>query len=102
MAYMAVRHGTQPDTAFLDDRLSYRARGVLARILFDQTFEVVGAQMLADHGREGREAMHSALRELETMGYLKRERERTELGTFVHAVYVDFTPSDAADPTPGN
>lgn len=64
------------DDTIRDPRLSYRATGVLAYLLSlpDQT-EISGLR-LAQSKPEGRDAVFAALKELETAGYLKRDRRQ--------------------------
>lgn len=87
-----INRAPKPDHSFLlirnevarDDRLSYRASGVLADILSRPDNWVTSAERLAaarPHG-EGVKAMRTALRELEAAGYLRRVRTRDKDGTF--------------------
>lgn len=55
-----------------DARLSYRARGLLVAILANSVNWRVDADWLAQQGREGRQAILPALRELQEYGYLHR------------------------------
>lgn len=75
------RRFTQIDRNTLNDvRLSYRARGVLAYLLDKPDDWTTNSDAIAVAGREGREAIRSALAELEEHGYLERKKWRGKLG----------------------
>lgn len=61
-----------------DDRISFRARGVLAAILSRPDDWRTSAELLAKQsgGREGRDAIASAMKELREAGYLVTRTER--------------------------
>jgi hypothetical protein len=59
-----------------DDRLSFRARGVLQWLLDKPDDWKADAEDIAEHGTEGRDAIRTCLRELEALGYLVRRRWR--------------------------
>ncbi|MEU2002084.1 replication protein [Rhodococcus sp. NPDC019627] len=87
-----------------DERLSYRARGVLADILSKPADWRTRAEDLARRSpTEGRDAIRTALRELEVVGYLVRERKqdpttgRWSNESTVYEVPVDCSP----EPEPG-
>ena len=72
-----------------DDRLSYRGRGVLVRLLSNAD----GFQMTAaDLAREGRGAILTALRELREAGYLRTTKVQDEHGRWSTQTFVYDTP----------
>lgn len=91
-----------------DERLSFRARGVLFWLLDKPDDWMVNAEQIAKESPEGRDAVRSALRELERAGYLRREMVQGETGRWrtVTTIYESPTPENpssvAGKPTPGN
>lgn len=79
-----------------DARLSFKARGILIYILSKPDNWVVHTLEIAKAGGEkcGRESVLSALRELETVGYLVRTRTRNDKGQWVHIQEIRDTPVD--------
>lgn len=63
-----------------DARISMRARGVLMWLLDKPDDWRVSADAIARATTEGRDAIRTALKELETHGYLRRERVRDDDG----------------------
>ena len=84
-----------------DSRLSYRARGVLLEILSRPDNWRVSGDSLARSGKEGRDAILTALKELRDCGYIRMVKTRNEDGTFETTNYVFDTPQDVV-PRPEN
>lgn len=64
---------TLPRETSRDDRISYRALGVLCRLLGNaEGFDMPSAALARGECREGRDAIRAALSELESAGYLVR------------------------------
>lgn len=91
------------DAALRDTRLSFRATGVLAYLLsFPDGYEV-SARRLTAVKAEGRDAILTALDELQTAGYLHRDRAQLEDGRWTTTVTVQELPTpENPDSVPGN
>jgi len=95
-----IRRAPRPDSHYTilrndvlrDSRLSYRARGLLAAILSRPDDWRVTRDQLASEGREGRDAVGSALNELEECGYLRRVRVQARSGVWSTQLDVHDTP----------
>jgi len=79
------QHYTVVDSQTVNDRsLSLRALGLLLWLLDKPDGWRVNSTEIARQHKEGRDAIRSALRELEDAGYLTRHKYRGEGGTWVH------------------
>ncbi|MCK8675013.1 replication protein [Rhodococcus sp. HM1] len=79
-----------------DERLSFRARGVLAWLLSKPLdWHIRSEAIAAQSPREGREAIRSTMRELVELGYLIREKVQDEQGRWstIQTVYEEPRPS---------
>lgn len=72
-----------PNQALEDDRLSFKARGLLAYVLSKPDNWRANSYQLATAGPDGRDAIRSALAELEAAGYAELQKARQSDGTFV-------------------
>src|SRR5688500_3932964 len=88
-----------PRPTVRDERLSFRARGLLMFIVDLPKGWDVNATWLVKQGKEGREAVYAALSELRAAGYYRVERRRAEGGRWVTGTAVSKTarPSWAAE-----
>jgi len=86
--------------ALRDNRLSFRARGVLCWILSHVDDWRVRADQIADAGPEGRDAIRKALNELRSAGYLVQTKRQNDRGQWVTETVVNEFPGDA--PESGN
>jgi hypothetical protein len=95
--YLTVRN-----EVLRDSRLSYRARGLLLSILSRPDNWRTDSEFLASEGKEGRDAVRTALAELEDAGYLLREKRQDEkTGKWATAVMV-FDSPEAWKTVPGD
>lgn len=84
-----------------DGRLSYRARGLLIYVLSFPDGSQLDATRLASATQEGRDAVRTALAELEAHGYLKRSKVRGPNGTIVTRCVVYEVPTGDGFPGAG-
>lgn len=93
-------HFTQiPNDWLRDRRLSYKARGLLAELLSHSVGWIVSRDRLARLGVDGRDAIASAIRELEDHGYLERRQGRNADGTMAETTWITKDPDEVSPPT---
>jgi DNA-binding MarR family transcriptional regulator len=81
-----------PNDWVRDGDLSLKARGLLALLMSHKPGWSVSVNSLIDKSKEGRDAIKSAVAELEAQGYLRREQEREDGGKFGEAIWITQTP----------
>ena len=85
---MAADDFTQVRNAlFRDPRVSFKAKGIFGLISTHRDGFGITPAAIAACGTDGISAVNTALRELESVGYLQRERIRNEDGTLRGTVY---------------
>jgi hypothetical protein len=87
-----------PNDTARDERLSFRARGILTFLLSQQPGWDITTDETARHGREGREAVRAAYRELEDAGYVRRSRIRDDDGQITGHIFL-YPYGDAPERT---
>lgn len=93
------------NAALTDSRLSFRARGVLMWLLSKPAdWRTRSESIAAQSPREGREAIRTAMRELEEFGYLVREKIQdpaTGRWSTIQTVYEEPVTGGEPQVTPG-
>lgn len=84
------RNYTVIDNTFLrDDRLSAQAKGVFAYILYLPEDWCIYQSELVNHFSNGKDALRSAIKELEEFGYISKEHKKDDkTGRFTHWQYT--------------
>lgn len=88
--------------ALEDDRISFRAKGVLVYLLSKPDDWRVSERQLAAVGHEGVTAIRGALKELENAGYIERRRVRAGGGRFEWESFVFDLPRKTLCPCSEN
>jgi len=77
-------------TAISDERLSWKAKGVLAYLLsLPDNWEIYVTE-IEKHSTDGEKSLRSGLKELEDAGYLEKEIIRDSTGKFSGSAYVVY------------
>ncbi|GBG95212.1 hypothetical protein LFYK43_16710 [Ligilactobacillus salitolerans] len=71
-----------------DDKLSWKARGIFAYLWSQADDWNFYETEIAKHSADGRDSLRSGLKELETVGYLKRKRVRNGKGQVTDSEWI--------------
>lgn len=86
-------HFTQiPNEWLRDSRLTFKARGLLAMLLSHSEGWSLSTAVIAEQNQEGKDAIRSAIAELQEFGYLNRSQVNDN-GRFGEAVWVTQDPT---------
>lgn len=84
-----------PNQALRDDRLSWKARGLLAFLLSQTEGWRVSSRQLALQAPDGIHAIRAGLKELEEHGYLVRQKYQDPAGRWrTDSIIYDLPPGD--------
>lgn len=87
-----------PQITVRDSRLSFRARGILVRLLSNEENFSMTAIDLAREGKEGRSAILAALKELREHGYIRTIRSQDPAGKWRTQSTVFEQPTEDGKP----
>lgn len=87
-----------PNDWLRDQRLSFKARGLMAYLMSNTEGWSLTVHQIARKSIEGKDAIRSAIVELELLGYLKRTQENN--GRFGEVVWTTSDPAE--NPSPEN
>jgi len=89
-------HEPIPWRVLQDKRISFRARGILGYLLSLPDGWEASAERIAHETTEGRDAVATALKELEQVGYLARRKYQAATGKWAWIWLYSDTPDDLA------
>lgn len=89
-------------TALNDNRLSWKAKGLLCYLLSLPDDWKINLRELTTHSSDGRDSTQSALNELIKFGYCVKERVRDEKGRFAGYMYTVYERPIENDNDPNN
>ena len=87
--FSIIRNSTIRDT-----RLTYRARGILHRLLSNKDGYQMSVEDLTHETPEGRDAVARAIGELKSHGYIVSEKKQNEKGRWHTVTYVYDEPQE--------
>jgi hypothetical protein len=92
---------TISNSALMDQRLSYKAKGLLVMLLSRPDGWTFRVEWLMSQSQDGKEAVRAGLKELEDCGYLKRKARRADDGRLEGWIwFVTDEPQDDGSDLP--
>jgi hypothetical protein len=82
-----VNYTVLDNTCICDSRLSWKAKGLHTYLMSLPDDWKIFLSEVETHSKDGRDSVHSAVRELEQYGYIVRKRERNKDGTYAATIY---------------
>ena len=95
--FIKDRFATTPNALLYNSNISLRAKGLFAYIQGKPDKWNFSAERIALECKEGLQSVRSALRELETFGYLQRVKSQNEKGHWEWDYILHSAPSNPAD-----
>lgn len=89
-----------PNNWLRDERLSLKAKGLLAQLLSHAPGWSLTIQSLASTNHCGKHTITSAIQELETAGYLRRLQQKDDKGQFGEMLWFTTSPDDPVSDFP--
>lgn len=87
------RYGVVPNALLNNTELTFRAKGVYAYIQSKPDGWEFSAERISAQTKEGLTAVRMALRELEDIGYLRRNKQRSKMGHLCYEYQLFDTPT---------
>ena len=98
--FIKDRFATTPNALLYNSNISLRAKGLFAYIQGKPDKWNFSAERIALECKEGLQSVRSALRELETFGYLQRVKSQNEKGHWEIDYILHSEPENPADEIP--
>ncbi|MEN8649149.1 hypothetical protein ABCR94_00480 [Streptomyces sp. 21So2-11] len=94
--HLSTGYTVLPTATLEDSRLSFRARGILGYLIAKPDSWKVRTESIAKAGKEGRDAVREAVKELKVLGYYRVVTERLDNGQLVKVTEVYDTVQEWA------
>lgn len=81
-----------------DARLSWRAKGILLAFVFNEQSGGCSRSWILENGREGFNAVATAVKELRALGYLSEKVVRNEIGRIAQKRFCVQSAEESSNP----